>query len=83
MMRTYVFSFQSAVGTFWIRPEGNRGWSLCIADEGTIEVLGYYESPVSAADGVYRQCTGWDEWDKRARNDAPPGLLLWTRKLVK
>ena len=45
MMRTYVYSFQSVVGTFWIRPEGNKGWSLCIADEGTIEVLGHYESP--------------------------------------
>jgi hypothetical protein len=81
-MRKYVYSFKSAVGTFWIRPEGKKSWSLCVGGEGMIEVLGHYDSPVSAADGVYRQCTGWGEWDRRTHNDAPTSLLLWMRKLV-
>lgn len=79
----YVYSFQSPVGTFWIRPERDRSWGLYIGGEGTIELLGYHGSAFAAADSVYMQTTGWDSWDKRKRIDAPPTLLLWSKKLVK
>jgi hypothetical protein len=80
-MSKYVYSFKAAVGTFWIRPERDKSWSLCIGGGDIIEVLGYYESPFDAADDVHMQRTGWDEWDRRTRNDAPATLFLWTRGL--
>ena len=82
-MQKYVYSFQSAVGIFWIRPERDKSWGLYIGGEGIIELLGYYGSAFSAADSVYTQSTGWDGWDQRKRIDAPETLLLWSRKLVK
>jgi hypothetical protein len=82
-MQKYVYSFQSAVGTFWIRPERDKSWGLYIGGEGIIELLGYYGSPFAAADSVYMQSTGWDGWDRRKRIDAPPTLLLWSKNLVK
>ena len=82
-MQKYVYSFQSSVGTFWIRPERNKSWGLYIGGEGIIELLGYYGSAFAAADSVYMQTTGWDGWDRSKRIDAPPTLLLWSRKPVK
>jgi len=79
----YVYSFQSSVGTFWIRPERNKSWGLYIGGEGIVELLGYYGSAFAAADSVYMQTTGWDGWDRSKRIDAPPILLLWSRKPVK
>jgi hypothetical protein len=82
-MQKYVYSFQSAVGIFWIRPERDKSWGLYIGGEGILELLGYYGSAFAAADSVYTQSTGWDGWDQRKRIDAPETLLLWSRKLVK
>ena len=82
-MPKHVYHFKSVVGTFWIRQERDKSWSLSIGDEGTIEVLGYYCSAFEAADSVHMQCTGWDEWDRRADNDAPATLQAWTRRVVR
>jgi hypothetical protein len=82
-MQKYVYSFQSAVGIFWIRPERDKSWGLYIGGEGIIELLGYYGSAFDAADSVYMQGTGWDGWDQRKPIDAPPTLLLWSRNPVK
>jgi hypothetical protein len=82
-MQKYVYSFQSAVGIFWIRPERDKSWGLYIGGEGIIELLGYYGSAFDAADSVYMQSTGWDGWDRRKRIDAPPALLLWSKNPVK
>jgi hypothetical protein len=79
----YVYSFKSAVGTFWIRPERNKRWGLYIGGEGIVELLGCFDSPYDAADDVHMQRIGWDEWDRRMDNDAPATLLLWTRRLVR
>jgi hypothetical protein len=79
----YVYSFKSAVGAFWIRPERDQSCGLYIGDESTIELLGYYDSGFGTADAVRMQTTGWDEWDSRAHNDAPPTLLAWRRKLMR
>jgi hypothetical protein len=51
-MQEYVYSFQSAVGIFWIRPERDKSWGLYIGGEGIVELLGYYGSAFAAA------CTG-------------------------
>lgn len=82
-MQKYVYSFQSEVGTFWIRPEPDKSWGLYIGGEGIVELLGYYDSAFAAADSVCMQTTGWDGWDKRNRIDAPPTLLLWSKRLMK
>jgi len=82
-MPKYVYSFKAAVGTFWIRQERDKSWSLSIGDEGIIEVLGYYDSAFDAADSVHMQCTGWEEWDGRSDNDAPATLLAWTKTVVR
>jgi hypothetical protein len=83
LTQKYSYSFQSAVGIFWIRPERDKSWGLYIGGEGIVELLGYYGSAFAAADSVYTQCTGWDSWDQCKRSDAPETLLLWSRKLVK
>ena len=82
-MQKYVYSFQSAVGIFWIRPERDKRWGLYIGGEGIVELLGFYGSAFAAADSVYTQSTGWNGWDQRKRIDAPENLLLWSRKVVK
>lgn len=69
-MQRYVYSLQSSVGTFWIRPERNKSWGLYIGGEGIVERLGYYDSAFAAADSVYMQTTGWDGWDRSKRIDA-------------
>ena len=75
-MQRYVYSFQSSVGIFWIRPERNKSWGLYIGGEGIVELLGYYGSAFAAADSVYTQTAGWGGWDRRKRIDAPSTLLL-------
>jgi hypothetical protein len=82
-MPKYVYSFKAVVGTFWIRQEQDKSWSLSIGDEGIIEVLGYYDSAFDAADSVYAKTTGWEEWDGRSDsdNDAPATLLAWTKRV--
>ena len=82
-MPNYVYSFKSAVGTFWIRQERDKSWSLSIGDEGIIEPIGFWDSDFEAADSVYMHCTGWDEWDRRVDNDAPATLLAWTKRIVR
>jgi hypothetical protein len=62
---------------------GTKAGGSNVGGEGIIELLGYYGSAFDAADSVYMQSTGWDGWDRRKRIDAPPTLLLWSKKLVK
>jgi hypothetical protein len=57
-MQKYVYSFQSSVGTFRIRPERDKSWGLYIGGEGIVELLGYYDSAFAAADSVYMQTLG-------------------------
>jgi len=81
-MPKYTYSFKSAVGTFWIRQERDKSWSLSIGDD-IIEEIGYYDSSFDAADSVHMRSTGWEEWDDRARNDAPASLDGWTKKALR
>jgi hypothetical protein len=51
--KKYVYSFQSAVGIFWNRPERDKRWGLYIGGEGIIKLLSYYDSAFAAADGRF------------------------------
>jgi hypothetical protein len=82
MATKYGYSFKSEVGTFWIRQERDKSWSLSIGED-IIEEISYFSSAVEAADSVHMQTTGWDEWDVRAQHDAPATLSGWRRKLVR
>jgi hypothetical protein len=73
-----VYYKHTAVGTFWIRPDNVHGWSLFIDEDGNVELLGSYSSPEAAADDVYTQHTGWNEWDIPNRPDVPTDLGEWT-----
>jgi hypothetical protein len=81
-MPRYVYSFKSAVGTFWIRQERDKSWSLSIGDD-IIEEIVCFDSAVEAADSVYMRSTGWEYWDGRLGNEAPATLLGWTKRLVR
>jgi hypothetical protein len=82
MATKYVYSFKSEVGTFWIRQERDKSWSLSIGED-IIEEISYFNSAVEAADSVHMQTTGWDGWDMRAQHDAPAMLSGWTRKILR
>jgi hypothetical protein len=46
-MQKYVYSFQSAVGIFWIRPERDKSWGLYIGGEaGIVNVAMMWRKPV-------------------------------------
>ncbi len=72
-----VWYYKTRVGTFHIRPDAyNRHrWSLWIDDEN----LGSYDSPDAAADDVYTQHTGWNEWDSLPSVTQPTDLTEWRR----
>jgi hypothetical protein len=61
MATKYMYSFKSEVGTFWIRQERDKSWSLSIGED-IIEEISYFSSAAEAADSVHMQTTGWDEW---------------------
>jgi hypothetical protein len=56
----YTYSFNSEVGTFWIRQERDQSWSLSIGKD-IIEEISYFSSAFEPADNVHMQTTGWDE----------------------
>jgi hypothetical protein len=78
-----IRTFESTVGTFWIRKERDGGWCLSIADDDEVEPLGYYKSRFDAADDVCTRNTGLGMWDKRAERKAPASLFEWTKKVVR
>jgi hypothetical protein len=81
-MSQNVYFTKTAVGTFWIRPNMNNGWSLSIESDGDTELLNSYGSAIAAADDVYTQHTGCDEWDLPVRNDAPSDLGQWAKRQI-
>ena len=83
LMDTYIYFKRTSVGTFWIRPDRNNGWGLSIENNGDTELLGSYSSVIAAADDVYTQHTGWDEWDTPLRNDAPTDLSEWEKRAIR
>ena len=74
-MKTVLFTYESPVGTFWIRPEP--------ADRVLLGVdrhkLKTYGSAKTAARAVAEKTTGWEAWDTLEGATAPPGLERWKR----
>ncbi len=76
-MQTRAFHKRTDVGTFWILPDNSNRWGLFIDCDGNRELLGSYSTPEAAADDVYTQHTGWDDWDNPIRSNAPRDLGEW------
>lgn len=74
-MKTTLFTYQCAAGTFWIRPEPAGRVRLGI-DEHQLKT---YSSPTAAARAVAERKTGWPAWDNSAEELAPRGLDRWKR----
>ena len=77
MAKKGYWYFKSKVGTFIIKKHGNGFYGLWINDD----LLGEYSSPVGAADDVYVQVTGYNEWDslKDGDSSAPTDIYEWKR----
>ena len=67
---SWKYSFNK--GTWYIIPKPN-GYHL-IFDH---ECFGIYQDPFKAADDVYCQSTGCDEWDSQERHNPPCDLSEW------
>jgi hypothetical protein len=58
-VKTNLFTFESSVGTFWIRPEPAGRVQLGIGRNR----LKTYPSPTAASRDVAAHRTGWAAWD--------------------
>jgi hypothetical protein len=74
-MKTVLFTYESPVGTFWIRPEPAGRVQLGI--EG--HRLRTYNSPKAAARDVAMKNTGWAPWDTLENVVVPRELNKWKR----
>jgi len=81
-VNNHIYFKATSVGTFSIRPDQGNRWGLYIESNGDTELQGSYDSAAAAADDVYTQHTGWDEWDIPARMNAPSGPDEWERSSV-
>lgn len=71
-----MYVYRSPIGIFSIRVLNGR-YALCFSDD----VLGYYNSAISAADDVYTHTTGHDKWDSLdcQVNDVPTDIYEWEK----
>jgi len=75
ILKTILFTYQSRLGTFWIRPEPAGRVRLGIDRE----LLKSYASATAAARAVAERQTGWAAWDMDTLEIAPPTLRRWKR----
>lgn len=68
-----MWYYQTNVGMFKIVRNKSGRFDLWIDN---IQ-LGSYHSPNAAADDVYKQTTGWDEWDTLDTDSIPTDLSEW------
>ena len=70
-----MWYYETKVGTFSIRRDPNKpgSWLLCI----DVVELSSHASPELAASDVYKQSTGWDEWDTLKDVTIPTDLDEW------
>ena len=72
-----MFYYNSPVGTFWIKPRPDGRFALEINND----ILGFYHSPVAAADDVYVHVTGYYPWDSLDGTvDGPTDIHEWNRR---
>jgi len=75
MTKRGYWYFKSKVGTFFIKLNDDGSYGLWIGDD----CLGNYDSAIGAADDVYVQVTGCNEWDslKDGDSSAPTDIYEW------
>lgn len=71
-----MYIYNSPIGTFTIRALNGRFALLFDHD-----ALGFYESPIAAADDVYTHTTGLDEWDSLdcQIDNVPTDIFEWQK----
>jgi hypothetical protein len=74
-MKSVLFTYDSPMGTFWIRPEPADRVQLGL----DAQKLRTYASAKAAAKAVAEQSTGWEPWDTASGLIIPPGLEKWKR----
>lgn len=74
-MKSVLFTYESPMGTFWIRPEPAGRVQLGL----DAHKLSTYSSAKAAAKAVAEQSTGWESWDTAGGLLPPPGLERWKR----
>lgn len=72
-MKSVLFTYESPLGTFWIRPEPAGRVQLGL-DKLKLRT---YASPKAAAEAVRAQSTGHEEWDRAGGILVPSGLEKW------
>jgi hypothetical protein len=77
--KTVLFTFESDIGTFWIRPEPADRVLLGLDRHR----LGTYSSAKAAAEAVAEQKTGWSPWDDAVDLKRPRSLKVWKRPSAK
>ena len=74
-MKTNLFTYETGLGTFWIRPEPAGRVQLGIGRNK----LKTYRSATTAARDVAQRTTGWAPWDNATGERAPTNLQRWKR----
>jgi hypothetical protein len=74
-MKTILFTYETPLGTFWIRPEPADRVQLGL-DRSKLRTYG---SAKAAARAVAEQSTGHDPWDSAVGFVIPNGLEKWKR----
>jgi hypothetical protein len=68
-----IYQYKSPIGRFLIQLQDDGRWGLWFKDN----LLGSYHSAMSAADDVYTQTTGDDDWDTLEGVDVPTDIQEW------
>ncbi len=69
------FRYQTAFGTFWIKPHPNRPDQYLLGFDDI--PVGTYATPEEAAQDVYAQNTGWERWDTLMEISGPEHIGEW------
>jgi hypothetical protein len=77
-MKTTLFTYDTPVGTFWIRPEPAGRVRLGIGRER----LNTFPSATAAARAVAERTTGYPPWDGLDGSIPPPSLRRWKRPVA-
>jgi hypothetical protein len=72
-MKSVLFTYDTPLGTFWIRPEPAGRVQLGV-DKLKLRT---YASPKAAAEAVRNQSTGYEDWDRAVGIVVPFGLEKW------
>jgi len=74
-MKSVLFTYNTSLGTFWIRPEPADRVRLGLDQLKLSE----YGSAKAAAEAVRDHRTGYQHWDEDTAEAPPSGLEKWKR----